>query len=253
MFCDVRRVVEWEGGRGGTRGRSADLVVRRRPVERSSHRCESPTAWQPSSSQGGGGRGKGRPTFWNLETSPPSAFPIQLSTLQLQTERRGKDSWTLQLNFPIWKSNIESYLALKCNDLTSFSLKTCFLQNIVFPQNLDCVKLVLDLVCLTIYCAASTSSSTQDGGRRILKPPSLSLSLFCKGWSCAAWQLFQSKILKFKNSRGFASPPLLQLLVNTVRTVWAANSEKLTMMRWCNVRAQMFHSSVCIRCIMYIK
>ena len=148
MFCVAKRGVEWEGVVAEQEAGPRDLVVRRRPVERSSHRCESPAAWQPSSSQGGGGRGKGRPTFWNLETSPPSAFPIQLSTLQLQTESRGKDSWTLQLNFPIWKSNNQSYPALKCNGLSPF--KTYLLQNIVLPCSLNCVQLVLDLSCVTM-------------------------------------------------------------------------------------------------------
>ena len=36
-------------------------------------------------------KGKGlRPTFWNLETSPPSAFPIQLSTLDIANWEEGK-------------------------------------------------------------------------------------------------------------------------------------------------------------------
>ena len=67
-----------------------------------------PTAWQPSSSQGGGGRGKGcvrLSGIWKplLRPLSQSNFPHRT----LQTERRGKDSWALQLYFPIWKTNIE--------------------------------------------------------------------------------------------------------------------------------------------------
>ena len=78
------------GSRGAEEARPA-IVGPPTPTLESHRPC------QPCSSQGGGGWGKGGNRVRLSGNLSASAFAIQLWTLP--TEREGKDSWVLQLNF----------------------------------------------------------------------------------------------------------------------------------------------------------
>ena len=78
------------GSRGAEEARPA-IVGPPTPTLESHRPC------QPCSSQGGGGWGKGGNGVRLSGNLSASAFAIQLWTLP--TEREGKDSWVLQLNF----------------------------------------------------------------------------------------------------------------------------------------------------------